>query len=147
MSMFGNQANPQEEFAKAIKPWISFTMPVLVSTPVGSTPPVRATKRGGEAAPATAQEVPDTPFSNGRFQVALLEATVRMDGVDFRAALNEVDQLAADFSRLPGYKAELVESPLDMRPGLAVQGRLGDVESGPSDARFTMRLVRERAAP
>jgi len=66
--------------------------------------------------------------------------------VDFRGALGEVDQLVTDLSRMPGYKAEVVESPLDMRPGLAVQGRLGD-EATSIDARFTLRVVRERAAP
>jgi hypothetical protein len=120
--------------------------PALSATPMPGTPPVRATRRASDAAPAAAADNPDTPFSNGRFQVALLEGSVRVEGVDFRGALGEVDQLVADLSRMPGYKAEVVESPLDMRPGLSVQGRLGD-EAPATDARFTLRVVREQAAP
>jgi hypothetical protein len=91
-------------------------------------------------------DLPDPPFSNGKFQVALLEGTVRVEGVDFRSALGEVDQLVANISRVPGYKAEIVDSPLDTRPGLAVTGRVSD-EASSIDARFTLRLVRERAQP
>jgi hypothetical protein len=119
--------------------------PVLPATPMSAQPPVRSSK-GLEAAPPSAPGTLDAPFTNGRFQVALIEGSVRVDGVDFRSALGELDQLAADLSRVPGYKAEIVESPLDMRPGLSVQGRLGE-DTAPSDARFTMRVVRERAAP
>ncbi len=120
--------------------------PPLPATAMSQAPTVRALRRGSEGTPPAVPESPDTPFASGRYQVALLEATVRIEGVDYRGALHEVDQLAADISRLPGYKAEVVESPLDTRPGLAMQGKLGGADATSSDARFTLRVVRERAA-
>ena len=78
--------------------------PALRDHAVRGTPPVRALRarrRGGAA--GAAPRAPDAPFASGRYQVALLEATVRVDGVDFRGALAEVDRLAADIARVPGY--------------------------------------------
>ena len=123
--------------------------PVLPPSAIRTAPPVRAIRRPGEGgtAPAAATESPDLPFAGGRFQVAVLEGTVRVDGADFRSALGEVDQLAADITKVPGYSATVSESPLDMRPGTSVQGRLGESEPATSEARFTVRVVRERAAP
>ena len=121
--------------------------PALPPSTIRTTPPVRTMRRPGEGTPAPAAESPDLPFASGRFQVALLEGTVRVDGVDFRSALNEVDQLAADITKVPGYNATVAESPLDMRPGTSVQGRLGESEPATSEARFTVRVVRERAVP
>jgi hypothetical protein len=122
------------------------TTPTLAPSSVRLTPPVRSLKREGEATKGPA-ESPDAPFANGRYQVALIEGAVRVDGVDFRAALGEVDQLAADIAKVPGYKAIIAESPLDMRPGVTVTGKLGETQPATSDARFTVRVVRERAAP
>jgi hypothetical protein len=118
-------------------------------TNVVDAPPVRAMRSGTEAAPgpATPAAGTDAAFANGRYQVALLEATVRVDGVDFRGALAEVDRLVTELGRVPGYRAEVVESPLDMRPAVAVQGKLGARAADSSEARFTVRVVRERAAP
>jgi hypothetical protein len=121
--------------------------PTLPPSTLRTTPPVRTLRRPGEGAPVPLAESPDLPFASGRFQVAVLEGTVRVDGVDFRSALGEVDQLAADITRVPGYTATVAESPLDMRPGTSVQGRLGESEPATSEARFTVRVVRERAAP
>lgn len=120
--------------------------PTLPVTPLSGVPPVRAVKRGESAPPPPPQDNNDAPFSTGRFQIALIEGSVRVEGVDFRGAIGEVEALAADLSRVPGYKAEIVDSPLDTRPGLSVTGRLGE-QSTSADARFTMRVVRERAAP
>ncbi|APV49724.1 hypothetical protein BWI17_08535 [Betaproteobacteria bacterium GR16-43] len=119
--------------------------PTLTSTTPRDAPPVRTTKRDAPVAPPV--ESPDAPFANGRFQVALIEATVRMDGVDFRAALGEVDQLAVEIGKVPGYRADVVDSPLDMRPGVGITGKLDEREAATSEARFTLRVVRERAAP
>jgi hypothetical protein len=123
--------------------------PTLPVTNVPDAPPVRAMRSGTEGAPvaATPATRADAPFANGRYQVALLEATVRVDGVDFRGALAEVDRLVTELGRMPGYRAEVVESPLDMRPAVAVQGKLGARAADSSEARFTLRVVRERAAP
>jgi hypothetical protein len=123
--------------------------PTLPMTNVVDAPPVRTMRSGTEAAPgpATPAAGTDAAFANGRYQVALLEATVRVDGVDFRGALAEVDRLVTELGRVPGYRAEVVESPLDMRPAVAVQGKLGARAADSSEARFTLRVVRERAAP
>ena len=122
--------------------------PTLPPTNLRNTPSVRTLRRPGEGAPPVpVADNPDAPFASGRFQVALLEGSVRIEGADFRTALSEVDQLAADIAKVPGYKAIVAESPLDMRPGTSVQGRLGETEAPSTEARFTVRVVRERAAP
>jgi len=46
--------------------------------------------------------------------------------------------------RIPGYQAELLESPLDVRPSLILQGRNAEREPGTMEARFVLRVVRTR---
>ena len=63
---------------------------------------------------------------------------------DFRGALERVESLAAEISRLRGYKAEIIESPLDLRPALSLHGRLAERESSTMEPRFVLRILRDR---
>jgi hypothetical protein len=121
------------------------TVPPLATQPSRMPPPVKAVPKGGEVAarpPAADEAVP--PFSGGRYEVALLEASVQVPSHDFRSALGEVERLVADIRRVPGFRAEVVESPLDVRPSLALMGRNAEKEPGAMEARFVLRLVRTR---
>jgi hypothetical protein len=86
---------------------------------------------GGEAA-----------FSAGRYAVAVLEGTVGVSGLGFREALARIDGLVADIGRIEGYGATIVDSPLDVTPKFAIQGRFGDREPASSQARFSIRVIR-----
>jgi hypothetical protein len=107
--------------------------------------PVKSIAKGdGPALPPPAAEDPNPPFAGGRYEVALLEATVRVQPNDYRGALAEVERLAADISRQGGYRAEVVDSPFDMRSSLMIQGRLGERDVAVMEPRFVLRIVRER---
>ena len=111
-------------------------------------PPVKAlASKGGDAGVRSAvDESAAPPFAGGRHEVALLEATVTVPSHDFRSALAVAESLAADIGRIRGFRAEIVESPLDIRPSLALQGRHAEREQGAMEARFVLRIVRSRAA-
>jgi hypothetical protein len=123
-------------------------MPPLSSSSLRGAPPVRAVPKAGEsgrgAAPPDTQANP--PFAGGRYEVALLEGTVRVANNDFRGALERVERLAEAIGRIPGYRAEVAESPLDVRTSLAIQGRHVESEPATMEPRFVVRVVRERAA-
>jgi hypothetical protein len=118
--------------------------PVLKPMPAPGNLPVQAvgTLAGNPATPAGA---PNTAFSTGRYEVALVEGTVRVANNDFRAALDDVQRLAADLGRLDNTTAEVVESPLDTRPGLELHGRHADQDPASMETHFVVRVVRSRA--
>ena len=87
------------------------------------------------------------PFAGGRYQVALLEGTVHVANNDFRGALTEVERLAADIGQLPGFSADVLESPLDTSPGIALQGRYPEHDPPSMDAHFQLRVMREVLDP
>ncbi len=91
-----------------------------------------------------ANEPENAVFSGGRYEVALIEGTVRVANNDFRDAVARIDQLAADIGTIPGCHATVVESPLDVRPNVAIQGRHSQTEAPTMDPRFVVRVVRER---
>jgi len=68
-------------------------------------------------------------------------------GTNFRAAVADVQKLADELGQLPGFRAEVVESPLDVRPTLALQGRLDAREPDTMQTRFVVRIVRDRSPP
>jgi hypothetical protein len=122
-------------------------MPALATTPTRNAPSVKALPRAGETlGPISAVEGPNPTFAGGRYEIALVEATVHVPNNDFRAALEHVERLAADIGRLPGFRAEVAESPLDTRSTTALQGRHGEKEPAEMEPRFVLRVVRERAA-
>src|SRR6185312_16894432 len=69
-------------------------LPVLSKTTASDSMPVKAIAKA-EPAPKAA-EAASGAFSTGRYEVALVEGTVRVPGNDFRGALDSVEKLAAD---------------------------------------------------
>ena len=143
------QAHPQVRLAQVA--WLATDDP-KANPPLGSATgttragtPVKSLAKSDSAAPPPAPPEEANPaFAGGRYEVALVEATVRVPQNDYRGALAEVERLAADISRQGGYQAEVVDSPLDMRSSLVIQGRLGEREMPVMEPRFVLRIVRER---
>jgi hypothetical protein len=107
---------------------------------------VKAVAKSGEPAPPAVNEDNNPPFVGGRYEVAMVEATVRVANNDFRGAMTEVERLAADIGRIEGFRADVMESPLDTSPSLALQGRHAEREAASMQPRFVLRIVRERRA-
>ena len=120
------------------------TTPKISPTQGRSTPPVKAMAKAGDVASASPAEEKNPPFAGGRYEVALVEGTVRVPSNDFRGAMGEVERLAGDIGKVAGFRAEVVEGPLDMSPSLALQGRHAERESVFMEPRFLLRIVRER---
>lgn len=97
--------------------------------------------RGAAATPAQAAQA---ALPAGRFAVSIMEGTVPMDGLAYREVLARIDKLVADLSALPGFKATLVEPPLDVTPRAKLEGRLGEQPPATTLARFTVRVSWER---
>jgi hypothetical protein len=119
------------------------TVPPPAPAAQRGTPPVRAVAKA-DSVPPPAADQGNPPFAGGRYEVAALDATVRVAQNDFRAALEAVERLAADLGRLPGITAEVLESPLDVRPSLSLQGRHAVPEPATMEPRFVLRIVRDR---
>ena len=112
-------------------------------------PPVRtvAGKSSEPAAPAAAPQQEDPPnpvFAGGRYQVAVVEGAMRVPTNDFRGAMTEVEKLAADIAAIPGYRADVMEGPLDVSPSTQLQGRLNEKSSPTMETRFLLRIMREK---
>ncbi|QJR16395.1 hypothetical protein [Usitatibacter palustris] len=121
--------------------------PPMQSNAPRSPNAIRSVPKSGDAPPppvAPPDPNADT-FSGGMHQVALLEATVQFTGIDYRSALAEVDRLTNGIDRIPGYAVTIVESPLDTRPLRSIQGRVGERPAGPTEARFVLRVARDRS--
>lgn len=118
-------------------------------TPRGSrnSPPVKASGKSDAitppAAPSPAAGVgADAPFPSGRVQVALFEAVVEIRGADFRPAIAEIESFIRDLQKMPGHTATIVDPPLDITPGMSIQGKLDGNPPATSEARFTFRVSR-----
>jgi hypothetical protein len=119
--------------------------PRMSMTPSRDTPPVKALAKAGDApAAAASDDNPNPTFAGARYEVAMMEGTVRVANNDFRGAMTEVERLAADIGRLEGFRADVIESPLDVSPSLALQGRHAEREAASMQPRFVLRVVRER---
>ena len=122
--------------------------PKLGRSTLRDAPPVRTVAKAAEgpSGPAAADDPPNPPFAGGRYQVALIEGTLRVPVNDFRGALAEVEKLAADIARLEGFRADVVEGPLDVSPTQQIQGRLTERAPATMETRFVLRVVRAREA-
>lgn len=122
--------------------------PPLTPMSLRDQAPIRSLKRGTEAsAPAPTGEAAEVAFSERRHGVALLEASVRVLGGDYRGAVSEAETFANSLAAMPGYSAELVESPLDTRPALTVQGKILEREPASGELRFVVRIARAGRSP
>ncbi len=118
--------------------------PQLPATILKDPPAVKAAPlRAQAAAPANPGDGGDGALG-APFQVALLEGAVQFTGNDFRGALEELERFAASLRGVPGYRAEVVESPLDTGPSGSVTGKHGEGEAASVEARFTLRITRSR---
>lgn len=110
-----------------------------------SQAPVRSVAKGVAPVAGAAVDAANPPFSDGRYEVSLLEGTVNAPTNDFRSALEDVRRLADDIGKLPGFRAEVIESPLDVRPTRAIEGRHPEHEPATMNLDFVLRIVRERS--
>jgi hypothetical protein len=121
--------------------------PAIVPTIPRDAPPLKAVAKAAANAPRPGQVKADPSlFSAGRHAVAVLEATVTIDRLDFREALSQVERVVADIAKIPGYQARMLDSPLDISPHAAISGRLGERDPGHSQARFSIRVSRQTVA-
>ena len=121
--------------------------PPIVAIASRQSPPVKTLARSAEAPPQQPQPGDAAAgFTGGRYEVALLEATVNVGAEDFRNAIERAQKLAEEIGRLPGTSADVVESPLDLSSSLQLQGRLEPSQPATMEARFVLRVVRDRGA-
>jgi hypothetical protein len=119
--------------------------PALVPIAPRTLPPLKAAVGGKDAsaeASARAAVPAEGPFATGRYAVAMVEGTVKIEGLGFRDALAQVEKLVGDIGRLKGYTASIVDSPLDVSPTRGIQGKFDAFSPGTSDARFSLRVTR-----
>ncbi len=120
-------------------------LPHLIPNNPRESPPLKAFSKSAEATQAAQRapgELQDGPFPSGRYALALLEGTVTVDGMDFRGALALVEGLVEDIGRTPGFRAGLIDSPLEVAPRFSIQARLGEQAPGASQARFSIKVSR-----
>lgn len=120
-------------------------VPRIHATTQRDVPPVKSTSKT-PAPPTTgaAADNPNPPFAGGKYEVALLEAMVRVPSNDFRTARTQVERLTNDINQLDGFRADVESSPLDTSPALELSGHLQDREPSSMESRFVLRVVRER---
>jgi hypothetical protein len=121
-------------------------MPTISTTTSRQAPAVKTLSKGGEPPPPqlASDAVSNPVFAGGRYEVALLEATLQVPAGDFRGAIGQAQKLAEEIARLPGTSADVVESPLDLRSSLQLQGRLEPTRPDTMETRFVLRIVRDR---
>ncbi|MFZ3320916.1 MAG: hypothetical protein WA190_00990 [Usitatibacter sp.] len=122
--------------------------PRIKATTLRDPPPVKSASRAVTGttsnAAATTEDSPNPPFVGGRYEVALIEATVRVPSNDFRAARAEVERLAGEIGQVEGFRVDVVDSPLDTSPSLELQGHLLEREPSFMESRFVLRVTHER---
>jgi hypothetical protein len=122
-------------------------VPVFQPSAGSETPAIRSTSPALPARGATAPAPPQgsaAPLPAGKHAVAILEGAVPLEGLAYREALALIERVVADLGALPGYRATLVEGPLDVASSAKLEGRLSEQPVGRSLARFTVRVIRER---
>ncbi|MEP7260388.1 MAG: hypothetical protein ABI669_04295 [Usitatibacter sp.] len=122
-------------------------MPSITRSASPNAPPVKSVLRPGTTPPPPApalEAIANPTFAGSRYQVALLEGTVRVAANDFRGALERVERLVEGINRIPGYRAEIAESPLDVRTTLSILGRHAEKDSAIMEPRFVLRVSRDR---
>ncbi|MBL8521164.1 MAG: hypothetical protein JNK75_10875 [Betaproteobacteria bacterium] len=93
-------------------------------------------------APAASDADPLLP--GNQFEIALIEGNITGFRGDYREANRLMEQWLARMNAEPGLKAEVLDWPVEVRSGAVLRGRVEDVDG--SEARFAVRLVRDRSA-
>jgi hypothetical protein len=88
----------------------------------------------------------DLPLDARQLEVALIQARVVTGALDVRAARDIAEAFAARISQAPGYRASVVQPPLDVSPRAPIEGRLEDVPLT-HDYEFAVRVVRGQLPP
>lgn len=125
--------------------------------PALRTPPARplnvrsdGAQGGAPAAGAAASTAPfalteaDPPLAGTRFEVMVIEGAVTGFSGNYRAANDMVVKLLARLNQDGGRKAEALQWPVNPAAALTLRGTAGEPDA--SEARFTIRLVRQRGA-
>jgi hypothetical protein len=123
--------------------------PLLRATSPRSAPPLKSVSKGrgpSDDKGARGAEPAQGPFGSGRHAVAVLEGIVTIEGLGFRDALAQVEKLVAEIGKLDGYRASILDSPLETTPAMAIQGKFGERAPGTSEARFSLRVARTTGA-
>jgi hypothetical protein len=122
--------------------------PPLSTGTARSSGSVTATRKAEtpSGVPPSPESAANPPFAGGRYEVAMIEGTVRVTANDYRGAVAGAQALADSIARIPGYTADVVESPLDTRSSLAIQGRHGERDPATMEPRFLLRVTRDRGA-
>jgi hypothetical protein len=131
--------------------WIASDDPKTAAPPLAAStsryaPPVKSLARAPESGAPPVVADPNIAFQSGKYEIALVEALLQVPSEDFRRAIDEAQKLAEDISRIPGMRAEVIESPLDVSSTLALQGKAAPDQERRMDARFVLRIVRDRQA-
>jgi len=138
-------------------PGVRLAQLAWIATDDANATPVLRKVASSEGMPVTATGTPVAPvkaadaaaqgtFSSGRYEVAVIEGTVRVPINDFRGALDAVGRLASDLSAMPGTSAAIVESPLDLRTSAQIHGRHEGAEPDTMEPRFVLRVIRDHRA-
>ena len=105
-------------------------------------------RQGGERPPppAAAEDAANPPFAGGRYEVALLEATVRVAEQRLpRRASTEVEQLADDIGALAGLHAPTwSRARSTCAPRCSCRAATPSASRATMEPRFVLRIVRDR---
>src|SRR5262249_14006284 len=134
------QATDDQKATPKIRPTVQRDPPQVRSASKAAAAPAQ----GNQA--ANPENNPNPPFAGGRYEVALLEGTIRVASNDFRGARAQVERLVNDIGQVEGFRADVVDSPLDTNPNYQLSGHLQEGEAKTMDSRFVLRIVREHPA-
>ncbi len=98
----------------------------------------------GPPAPAPVGDFPPPPALLGvperTVQIVTLEGEVLPFSGDYRAALEAVEQLAAQLRRNPKVRVDVTQQPIDTRPAVRLESSAGDSAATPS-APFALKVT------
>ncbi len=126
--------------------------PAINRTGQDSALPVRsqtkATAGATNVAAAASQSPADAnaPLAGNKFQVGIVEASIKPFAGNFRKAIADIDKFVDAINMRSGMKASVVAMPLDTKSNTTIQGTLDDKKAEVSEARFLIRIVRSPEA-
>ncbi len=115
------------------------------SEPKSATPGVaqavaNALNASGNNAQALAD--PNPAWPSAKLQFAMIDAAITPFDGDFRATLAEVERVKVRLNAVPGFKASIESTPLDVRSTATITATGKRVGAGLPEARFVIKVVR-----